>query len=227
MATVDTEGARDRGDDPQKRFKDIQQEHYKKSRDHIRQLHLDAGSACPPYILWPVDMHMRNLLPSANFLEYKKIQDISWHEISLEKWTGLTPDEQGNLKKDVWHYSRTSLDHQQRQAVAEYVRVVKEDQEVWHKKHVVTFAFPCSEERATYLTEVAENSLLAYVSAHRREFTREMEEKNAEFVRNMGSITMRQRQARDANHVENLIVRSLCTAGAAHLLQFVVVCAGR
>ncbi len=188
MATVDPEGARDRGDDPEKQFKDIQQEHYKKSRDHIRQLHLDAGSACPSYILWPVDMHMRNLLPSANFLEYKKIQDISWHEISAEIWAGLTPDEQ---------------------------------------RAVVTFAFPCSEERATYLTEVAENSLLAYVSAHRREFTREMEEKNAEFVRNMGSITIQQRKARDANNVENLIVRSFCTAGAAHLLQFVVVCAGR
>jgi len=227
MATVDPEGARDRGDDPDQQFKDMQREHHAKNRDHIRQLHLDAGSACPPYITWPVDRHMRNLLPGVNFLGYKKIQDISWHEISAEIWAGLTPDEQGNLQQDVWHYSRTSLDDEKRKAIAEYVRGLKEDQERWHKKHVVTFAFPCSEERATYLTEVAENSLLAYVSAHRREFTREMEEKNAEFVRNMGSITIRQRQARDANHVENLIVRSLCTAGAAHLLQFVVVCAGR
>ena len=97
----------------------------------------------------------------------------------------------------------------------------------WRKKHLVTFAFPFSEEGAQYLTEVAENSLLAYVSAHRRDFTRERKEKNSEFVSNMGSVTIQQRKARDVNNVENLIVRSFCTAGAAHLLQFVVTCAGR
>ena len=45
MATVDPEGARDRGDDPDQQFKDMQREHYAKSRDHIKQLHRDAGSA--------------------------------------------------------------------------------------------------------------------------------------------------------------------------------------
>ena len=80
---------------------------------------------------------------------------------------------------------------------------MKYDQEHWHNQHLVTVAFPCSVEGAQYLTEVAENSLLAYVSAHRHELTLAMKDHIVDVVRKMGSVTILQRNSRDATNAEH------------------------
>ena len=42
------------------------------------------------YMIWPVDQHMRNLLPGVNLLSFKKLGDITWHAISADKWEHLS-----------------------------------------------------------------------------------------------------------------------------------------
>ena len=170
---------------------------YKETREHVWQLHCAAGSTCPTDIIWPVDQHMINLLPGVNLLSFAKLEDITWLNIPAEKWEILEPDEQSLLKAGLWHYSRTSIESQRVEAVAKYLQAMQVEQEQWRKNHHITFAFPCNDQASAFLNKITVDSLLAYVSAHRRDFTRVMKEKNAEFVKNMedSGVTIQQRKA--------------------------------
>ena len=183
--------------DAEQHFSRIQLEHYTKTREPVRRMHCEAGITCPTYIIWPVDQHMRNLLPGVNLLTFKKLEDITWHDITAEKWEELEPDEQSHLKADLWHYSRTSLEPQRLEAVAKYIQAMQVVQEQWRKNHQITIAFPCNDQASAFLIKVTVDSLLAYVSAHRRDFTRVMKEKNVEFVKNTedSGVTIQQRKA--------------------------------
>ena len=72
-------------------------------------------------------------------------------------------------------------------------------QEQWRKNHQITFAFPCNDQASAFLIKVTVDSLVAYVTAHSRDFTGVMKEKNAELVRNMkgSGVTIQQRKAHD------------------------------
>ncbi len=183
--------------DAEQQFRKIQTEHYTKTREHVRRMHCEAGITCPMYIIWPVDQHMRNLLPGVNLLSFKKLEDITWLDIPAEKWEKLEPDEQSLLKADLWHYSRTSLESQRVEAVAKYLQAMQVEQEQWRKNHQITFAFPCNDQASAFLNKVTVDSLLAYVTAHSRDFTGVMKEKNAEFVKSMkdSGVTIQQRKA--------------------------------
>ena len=73
-----------RGWDARHHFKKNQREHYVKTRDHVLELHRVAGSSIPPHIVWPVDRHMRNMLPDVNLQQFREFQDVSWQHIVPE-----------------------------------------------------------------------------------------------------------------------------------------------
>ena len=72
--------------------------------------------------------------------------------------------------------------------------MVREEQEQWHKRQRISFAFPCSEEERDYLSEVTVDSFMAYLYDHRIQFQKVMKVKDAEFVKKLGSVTIRQRE---------------------------------
>ena len=59
----------------------------------------------------------------------------------------------------------------------------------------ITFAFPCNDDAKVYLDGVLQNSLMSYVSAHRRVCTKAMHEKNVGFVNKLGNASIQERQA--------------------------------
>ena len=70
------------------------------------------------------------------------------------------------------------------------------EQEQWRKNHEITLASPCNDLASAFLNKVTVDSLLAYVTAHSRDLTGVMKEKDAEFVKSMkdGGVTIQQRE---------------------------------
>ena len=76
--------------DAEQQFRNIQTEHYINTRENVRRMHCEAGTTCPMYIIWPVDQHMRNLLPGVNLWSFKKIEDITWLDFPAENGKHLS-----------------------------------------------------------------------------------------------------------------------------------------
>ena len=59
---------------------------------------------------WPVDKNYATLsVDPSVILRANQLAIVSWHDVLPRRWHLLTADEQTNLKKDIWYYSRTGL----------------------------------------------------------------------------------------------------------------------
>ena len=171
-------------------------------RGHVRDL-ARAEGVSSAVATWPVNKHLSPLsVDPHTLLKAHRLDDVTWHDIPERRWRCLTEEEQTNLRKDVWHYSRTCVSEDLAVAACALVDELEEDRQKVTDAFGVSFAFdlpsadlPGDEEVKQWVSGHMRMSLYDWVSLNRRDLQEKTRAKIHAFIDERGgSMSIQQRE---------------------------------
>ena len=145
-------------------------------RAHVSEMARKEGVSAM-VITWPVNKHFTPLCVDPSVVvKARQLQDVTWHDVPARRWRLLTQEEQSNLKKDVWHYSRTDVKEHVARAAGALAEEIREERANFTQAFGVSFAFdlgpeglPGEGEVKEWLAGRVKMSLYDWVSLNRKE----------------------------------------------------------